>query len=439
MFQKTNASIKRPGKWIRMTAAAVAGILMISFAGPSLIGWASSSDTAMLVQQAMADQDANQERLAKIGEQEAQMTGTVNQYSGELAWLNTKNAEQVAEYKVLVAANEAALKAVDEALAAFLASEEVLKVKEAEYRVRLQVMFEYRDKSVLEVFLESGNLQSFFSNMELIRAVADYDQKMLEELETARDDAEVKRQESLRKQMDANALVEVTAAKIEELHSNIQRSSEELAAAQAQLAAQKALEAQELAESNKVAESIRVLQNRLQDEKAQEEAARKKKEAEELRAREAASFAAQKRFNSVMIWPVPSSTYITSLFQPYGRTDLPGQTAPHMGVDIGANYGTLVVAAASGFVLMVYNPWEGRNTGGVGYGNYIILDHGNRIATLYGHLRNTKVTEGAYVMAGDVIGMVGSTGNSTGAHLHFEVREDGYPVNPLQQKYIGQP
>ncbi|HEY5467340.1 MAG TPA: peptidoglycan DD-metalloendopeptidase family protein [Clostridia bacterium] len=465
MMKMARASRRHPGRWLRITAAMVTGVLMVMFAGPSLIGWASSADTEKLIQEAMAGQDANQAQLAKIGAQKAQMAGTVNQYVGELAWLNTLNAQQAAKYAVLLAEKEAALKTVDEAFSALLASQEELQIKEAEYRDRLQVMFEYRNKSVLEVFLESGNLQGFFSNMELIRAVADYDQKMLEELETARDDAELKRQDSLVKQADANALVVVKEAEIEQLHLNIQRSTDVLTAAQAQLADQQAREAQALAQSDEIAASVRTLQARLADERTKEEEERKRKEAEERRrieaskaeasrieaskaeaSRIAASKAAatttvtlRESYNGEMRWPVPSSIYITSYFQPYGRTDLPGQTAPHMGVDIGANYGTPVVAVADGTVLMVYNPWEGRNTGGVGYGNYVILDHGGRIATVYAHLRSVKVTTGDAILAGDIVGFMGSTGNSTGPHLHFEVRDDGYPVNPLTAQFIGQP
>ncbi len=89
--------------------------------------------------------------------------------------------------------------------------------------------------------------------------------------------------------------------------------------------------------------------------------------------------------------------------------------------------------------MVVYNPWEGQNTGGYGYGNYVVINHYNGVATLYGHLKSAAVVLDQYVSAGEVIGYVGSTGNSTGPHLHFEVRVDGYPVDPLQKQFIGQP
>jgi murein DD-endopeptidase MepM/ murein hydrolase activator NlpD len=95
----------------------------------------------------------------------------------------------------------------------------------------------------------------------------------------------------------------------------------------------------------------------------------------------------------------------------------------HAGVDIGAGYGTPVRAAAAGQVVVA-----GVITG---YGNAIVVDHGDGIATLYGHLSRFGVRRGAQVDAGEAIGAVGNTGNSTGPHLHFEVRVNGTPVDPL--------
>ncbi len=95
----------------------------------------------------------------------------------------------------------------------------------------------------------------------------------------------------------------------------------------------------------------------------------------------------------------------------------------HTGVDIGAGYGSPVRAAAAGQVVVA----------GVisGYGNAIVVDHGNGIATLYGHLSRFAAHQGQRVDAGQTLGAVGNTGNSTGPHLHFEVRVNGTPVDPL--------
>ena len=115
-----------------------------------------------------------------------------------------------------------------------------------------------------------------------------------------------------------------------------------------------------------------------------------------------------------LIWPV--SGPVTSPFGwRWGRM--------HEGIDIGVSYGTPVHAAASGTV--IYCGWES------GYGNLTVLDHGGNLATAYGHQSSIAVSCGQHVGQGDVIGYVGSTGHSTGPHLHFEVRVNGSPVDPM--------
>ncbi|MCW5941417.1 MAG: peptidoglycan DD-metalloendopeptidase family protein [Fimbriimonadaceae bacterium] len=99
----------------------------------------------------------------------------------------------------------------------------------------------------------------------------------------------------------------------------------------------------------------------------------------------------------------------------------------HTGVDFGAGTGTPIMAAGDGTVIFAAY--------GRGYGNYIVIDHGGRISTLYGHCSRLLVGSGQEVRRGQRIGLVGSTGLSTGPHLHFEVRVNGSPVNPLS--YLG--
>jgi murein DD-endopeptidase MepM/ murein hydrolase activator NlpD len=115
-----------------------------------------------------------------------------------------------------------------------------------------------------------------------------------------------------------------------------------------------------------------------------------------------------------LVWPV--SGPVTSPFGwRWGRL--------HEGIDIGVSYGTPIHAAASGTV--IYCGWES------GYGNLTVLDHGGNLATAYGHQSSIAVSWGQHVTQGDVIGYVGSTGHSTGPHLHFEVRVNGSPVDPM--------
>ena len=124
--------------------------------------------------------------------------------------------------------------------------------------------------------------------------------------------------------------------------------------------------------------------------------------------------------DGTFIWPV--SGPITS---PFGyRTDpITGATAFHSGIDIGASCGTPIKAAGTGSVVTA-----GFNSGG--YGNMTLINHGNGLATLYGHQSSIIVSAGQAVTQGQLIGYVGSTGKSTGCHLHFEVRVNGNRVDP---------
>jgi murein DD-endopeptidase MepM/ murein hydrolase activator NlpD len=155
-------------------------------------------------------------------------------------------------------------------------------------------------------------------------------------------------------------------------------------------------------------------------EEAQLEALIREREAELEAQRKAAGIAGVPEGGSGMFsWPVTGT--ITS---PFGWRSNPFGGGPefHQGLDIAAPTGTTVTAAAGGTVIMAQ--WYG------GYGNYILIDHGGGYSTGYGHLSAIYVSQGQSVSRGQAIGAVGSTGQSTGPHLHFEVRINGKPVDP---------
>ena len=124
--------------------------------------------------------------------------------------------------------------------------------------------------------------------------------------------------------------------------------------------------------------------------------------------------------SGALMWPV--SGPITS---PFGGRDHPifGDPRFHTGIDIGADYGDTVVAADAGVV--IYSDWMG------GYGKAVMIDHGNGIVTLYGHNSQLLVSEGQQVSKGQPISLAGATGYATGPHVHFEVRVNGSPVDPM--------
>ena len=133
---------------------------------------------------------------------------------------------------------------------------------------------------------------------------------------------------------------------------------------------------------------------------------------------------------TLTVWP-SYCTYITSV-QGNRVHPITGQYGTHGGTDIGASYGSAIYAAGSGTVVTAYN----NSAYNGGYGNYAMINHGNGIQTLYAHMSVCSVTVGQTVSSGQTIGYVGSTGRSTGPHLHFEVRVNGSRVDP-QSYYPG--
>ena len=171
----------------------------------------------------------------------------------------------------------------------------------------------------------------------------------------------------------------------------------------------------------------------------QEEEARKKAEAEAKAKEEAArkaAIAAGKDPDSVekvkpdyttrtmsggFTWPVPSGGRISSTF---GSREAPteGASTYHKGIDIAASSGSKVVASAGGEVVIA--------TYSASAGNYVMINHGSGVYTVYMHMASLGVSEGQEVKQGESIGTVGSTGYSTGPHLHFGIRENGSYVDP---------
>ena len=131
-----------------------------------------------------------------------------------------------------------------------------------------------------------------------------------------------------------------------------------------------------------------------------------------------------------LAWPLPQSFTITSHFG-YREDPFTGEIEYHNGTDIAAPNGTRILAAAAGTVTIA----NGIDSWGGGYGYHIKIDHGNGLETLYAHCSAICVTPGQQVQQGEVIGFVGSTGSSTGDHLHFEIHKEGENIDAINNFY----
>jgi murein DD-endopeptidase MepM/ murein hydrolase activator NlpD len=267
--------------------------------------------------------------------------------------------------------------------------------------LRMIDIYETRDPTLVEVILESDSFQDALDQIHYLDAIARQDKRIAAEVASARDEVRVTRERTKKVRSRVRAETQVVAVRTQqqrEVRTQLLASQSSLAkrrsTKKSQLSSTRELEQRWIAEANALA-------------------------AEDARIRSSLAAAQGASSDTTpssqgLIWPVNGP--VTSPFgYRWGRL--------HAGIDIGVPYGTPIHAAAAGTVVLA--GWTG------GYGNYTCIDHGGGLATCYAHQSAFAISAGAVVSQGQVIGYVGNTGHSFGAHLHFEVRINGTPVDPL--------
>lgn len=352
-------------------------------------------------QEATQNSNQTQEQLDNVSgeidevlQEVADLNNSILTYENEIQELNTK------------------LTQLEESISQ---KEKELTEKKKVLEDRLVAMYMKKETTFLDVVL-SGKLMNFISNQDMMKQITEYDNKLITEVNELKKSLESEKTE-----------VETVKKDKEQKTAELQKLKAEKEEKAANLTdEQKELE-KKLSEYKSQAEEYAKLERQAI---AKEEAARKAaQEASKNNTNTSGSNSSnggQTNTTSYtggkLGWPCPSSSRITS---PYGYRVLFGVRDFHTGVDIGATTGSNIVAAESGTVILANYGWNG------GYGNYIILSHGNGITTRYAHASQLYVTAGQTVSKGQVIAAVGTTGNSTGPHLHFEVRVNGSHTNPL--------
>ena len=293
---------------------------------------------------------------------------------------------------------------IDEAIEKIDLVQEDYQTREEILRERLVEMYKAGDVTYLEVLLSSKSLTEFISSYFLMRQLVEYDNKLIEQVEREKND------------------LEYTKAKLEKEQKEVKTIKAKKEQTTIILNNKKTLQK---AHVNKLSE---------EEKKLQKEIIEYKKEVyriQSLISQVSGEPNLQIQYTGGdMIWPVAKEgTAITSYYE-QREHPITGIIHYHSGIDIGnAYFGTPVVAALDGYVS--YAGWLG------GYGNCVIINHGNGFSTLYGHGQAILTTLHKEVKQGELIMEVGSTGNSTGPHLHFEIRINGYTVNPLL--YVNEP
>ena len=289
-------------------------------------------------------------------------------------------SSQLNKLEQAIAENENNLTVLEGELAE---AEEEVDTQTENLNDRLRAMYKNGSVGFIDVLLDSGSFSEFLNNLNMVELIYSSDREVLSDLEEAHEKVEKKKEE------------------VETLQAELKESREVVAAEKEEIAASNE-------ETEKMIDELQADADRLTQEIASS----------------GSSSSNSTYLGGQMAWPLPGIGMgsITSNFG-YRYHPISGGYKMHTGVDIAAPGGTPIVAANDGTVLS--SGWNG------GYGNCVIIDHGGGITTLYGHCSALYVSRGQSVSRGSKIAAVGTTGNSTGNHLHFEVRLNGGYVNPI--------
>jgi murein DD-endopeptidase MepM/ murein hydrolase activator NlpD len=320
---------------------------------------------------------------------------------------------------------------------------------------RIKYMYENGNTSYIEIILDAGSLSDMLNRAEYIEKVMKYDKNMLNTYQDTKQkviDKESELEERIQKLNDlteeveyekqtVETLVDDKTAEVEKYNDKIASSEGQVSEFNNEIEEQEALIEELLeAERKRVEEEER--RKKEEEKRRKEEEERKKQEQQQQQQQDQQNNNSSNSNNTSnnsddsdssndsdntgsstsFTWPCPGSHTITSSFG-YRNSPTAGASSYHQGIDIGAPSGTSIVAAGSGTVVTA--SYSGAA------GNFIMISHGNGVFTVYMHCSQLLVSVGDSVSKGQKIGLVGSTGISTGPHLHFGVSVNGSYVNPL--------
>jgi len=336
-------------------------------------------------------QDAIQSQLNKTTTDKASALAKKKNLNTQISV--TQQQISVLEKKITVLSEDIAQKEKDIA-----ELEEKISKNYGQYKQRLAAVYRAGSPTALSVVLGASNFSDFLMQSEMLKRLAVHDQTLLDQLTSDKKELEDKKSKLDGEKQDLTS----SKTEVEGLKKNLNG---------------------QLSQTNSQIQDIAALEQQLMSNKAEYQ--------KKMAAIQAEINEIYKQINSTgsyvggqFAWPLPGFSTITSPFGwRFGGSDF------HTGMDIsgGGVYGKTIVAANDGTVAFV-------KYGTTGYGRYLIIDHGGGYTTLYGHTSEILVTVGETVTRGQAIARVGSTGWSTGPHLHFEVRIDGVAKNP--QSYL---
>ena len=350
------------------------------------------------------------DQVAKTQEREASLRAEVEAVSSEIRGLAQRVNDISADLEPLQRELELRRERLRQLNELFRLQTERLKLLRRQHAIALRRLADRVDSlyrqdrpDTLSLLLSSTSFTDALDVFDYLRRIADADRHIANEVGAAKNRMREQREQTRATRKRHRQEMRVVAVRV----AQVRALRDRLAASQSGLVASQAERQQDLAE-------LTAIERDQLEEMESLQAASATLAAKIQAAQASAGTAGNSPSASGFVWPVLGP--VTSPFGwRWGRM--------HEGIDIAAASGTPIGASAAGTV--IYAGWLG------GYGNVVVIDHGGGISTTYGHQSSLAVGNGSYVAQGQTIGYVGSTGHSTGPHLHFEVRLNGVPQDPL--------
>ena len=378
----------KSAKRILCAFLAVLTLLTLAAAGSVRPAYAAKTAAELEEEQRKADQ------IAALEQKKKEQQEKLKELEKQIAEAKAKKEDVMVTKNLLDQRNQLLLEQIDDTqnqiddAAAQIARYELLEQEQYElFCQQVRSEEERGSLSYLSVLFKATSMADLLNRMEFVNEVAEYNKTLI--------------------------------AAMKETRENIKAEKTEMEAKEAQLGEQQDELQGKLDETTNLMNEYAADQRELEKLYAAEEAAGKAIVAEINRLMAESDVVPSAEG---FIWPVTTSRKISS---PQGNRVSPGNgigSSNHKGVDIcNVSYSSKIYATKSGKVLIASMPYSDPDGGSSGYGNYVVIDHGGGMSTLYAHMSIVKVSVGQYVSQGDVIGVTGNTGASTGPHLHYEV------------------
>ena len=396
-LNKKEEEKKQKEEFIKQRKARRLSILLIALTLSSVL----SPFTAVIAKSTQDKIDELDGQVSEAAKEYSQVTKDISIYEKEIAELETEMKKYSDEIVTLTEQANVAREEYQEIDAELQTVSKIYTEAEERLNSRLKSLYENGFVNMWEVLLSAENLTDFISKYNTIVILIEHDKKQLEEMSDQKQVIQGLRDSA-----------ELRKLQIEQVEYDVTKSKEAL----------------ELAKANKTAKLNELEASKTKLNKLLKELKAEKAKQEEILRKE---IEASKNSNLVLTgdfgWPAKGAYYVSALFRDKEYYKEFG--IMHYGTDIAKSGGCDIVAAASGKVLKTV-------TSNSGYGNYVLIDHGKKngksYVTLYAHLKTISVKKGQSVAKGDKIGYMGSTGFSTGTHLHFEIRENGKQINAMK-------